>query len=306
MTHCFNTEIASEVGIEEAILLENIFFWCQKNKANNKLQNGKPFTYNSVKAFNQIFPYMSPSTISRALKNLEIKGFIEIGEFNANAYDRTKWYCTTDKTDCFYQAISNESKIADSTCQDKKSICQNEKWSDEKSEQNIADINTDINTDTLSLEAAKFENREESEKLPEPYEDDSQGEKAALFSDENKYYARLVYNVWEKAGLKGSKDYITFLARDFKLALPDIREQRLHSDDVIQACKNYASVIDLKRKGKSWWTAEIPFYNFVKPKTIAWFLPDGFDLESFKKTDDKKGSAMSRSDEYNGNVEMDF
>jgi DNA-binding PadR family transcriptional regulator len=98
MKHLFDTNIAKLCGIEEAIILENIYFWCKKNEANDKLTNGKPWTYNSVKAFNELFDYMSPSKISRALKNLEALGFIEIGEFNSNSYNHTKWYCITDKT----------------------------------------------------------------------------------------------------------------------------------------------------------------------------------------------------------------
>ena len=96
MNHSFNITIAKKYGLEEAILLENIYFWCKKNEANGKLTNGKPWTYNSIKAFNQLFDYLTPAKISRALKNLEEKGLLEVGNFNSNSYDRTKWYCITD------------------------------------------------------------------------------------------------------------------------------------------------------------------------------------------------------------------
>ena len=120
MNHSFNVQIAKDYGIEEAILLENIFFWCEKNRANRKLINGKPWTYNSVKAFNELFCYMSPSKISRALANLEKNGLIETGNFNKNPYDRTKWYCITEKAKQIFQS---ENYIL----HEDKSICQNEK-----------------------------------------------------------------------------------------------------------------------------------------------------------------------------------
>ena len=36
MTHNFDTEIATEYGINEAILLNNIYYWVEYNKANEK------------------------------------------------------------------------------------------------------------------------------------------------------------------------------------------------------------------------------------------------------------------------------
>lgn len=165
MNHSFNADIAFEVGIEAATILENIYFWCKKNEANNKLVNGKPFTYNSVKAFTEIFFYMSPSTISRSLKKLEESGFVETGVFNSNAYDRTKWYCITSKTRAFYDPKTVIENCDMQSANSEDCICQNEKWSrqndkcnlqneksiSQKVEMNIADINTDnkpnINTD---------------------------------------------------------------------------------------------------------------------------------------------------------------
>ena len=99
MYHQFNTKIAKQYGLEESILLENIYFWVKKNKANNQnYHNGKYWTYNTVKAFNELFDYIPETKIYRTLKNLEKCGLIEIDEFNENKYDHTKWYTVTEKT----------------------------------------------------------------------------------------------------------------------------------------------------------------------------------------------------------------
>lgn len=168
MNHSFNTTIAKEYGLAEAILLENIYFWCKKNEANKKLINGRPFTYNSVRAFNNLFDYLSPSSISRALKNLEDKGLVDVGCFNTNQYDRTKWYCITDKAKEYFEPKKNDEKLAEpeksNTPEEKvesedsengfakneNSICQNEKSNDEKCKMLITDINTDKNTNINS------------------------------------------------------------------------------------------------------------------------------------------------------------
>lgn len=137
MNHSFNTNIAKICGIEEAVILENIYFWCKKNEANNKLTDGKPWTYNSVKAFNELFDYMSPSKISRALKSLETEGFIIIGEFNTNAYDHTKWYCITDKTRKIFGEENEKSNF-----QNENSNNHSDNSISTKSKISITDINT--------------------------------------------------------------------------------------------------------------------------------------------------------------------
>lgn len=97
MEHSFNIELAKKYGILEAILLKNIWFWIEKNKANEKnFYDGTYWTYNSTRAFNELFPYASESSIKRALKSLQEKGIIKTGNFNKSAYDRTLWYAFTD------------------------------------------------------------------------------------------------------------------------------------------------------------------------------------------------------------------
>ena len=140
MYHYFNTEIAKQYGLEESILLENIYFWVKKNKANNQnYHNNKYWSYNSIKAFKLLFDYMSESKIYRALKKLEEVGLIEIGDFNADRYKRPSWYTVTDKTlklykDCLFQ---NET----STFQNETSTFQNEISSITDNKQQIKNTN---------------------------------------------------------------------------------------------------------------------------------------------------------------------
>ena len=97
MEHSFNIELAKKYGILEAILLKNIWFWIKKNEANEKnFYDGTYWTYNSTRAFNELFPYASESSIKRALKSLQEKGIIKTGNYNKSAYDRTLWYAFTD------------------------------------------------------------------------------------------------------------------------------------------------------------------------------------------------------------------
>jgi len=92
--HCFNTKEAEIYGIEKAILLYNLRFWLEKNRANEKnVYNGSVWTYNSSEAFSELFPYMRSSSIRRWLRELENDDVIlSTTEFNKLSFDKTKWY----------------------------------------------------------------------------------------------------------------------------------------------------------------------------------------------------------------------
>ncbi|NPA44810.1 MAG: hypothetical protein GXO49_04680 [Chlorobi bacterium] len=94
MTHHFNVELATKLGLEKAIILQNISYWIEKNKANNtNIHDGKVWTYNSYEAFEKLFPYMKLNTIKRIIRELEKDDFlVSRNDLNENPYDKTKWY----------------------------------------------------------------------------------------------------------------------------------------------------------------------------------------------------------------------
>ena len=48
MKHIFDVDIAKEYGVNEAVILESMNYWIQKNKANGKhFYEGEYWTYNS-------------------------------------------------------------------------------------------------------------------------------------------------------------------------------------------------------------------------------------------------------------------
>lgn len=93
----YNIDIATKYGFVCAVLLQHIHYWVEHNKANNKnLKDGKYWTYNSVKAFKQIFPYFTNYQISKALDLLVTEQIILRYSFGEGC-DRTLWYTTTPK-----------------------------------------------------------------------------------------------------------------------------------------------------------------------------------------------------------------
>lgn len=96
--HFFDIQIAKKYGINCAVILQNIWYWVRKNEANEtNYYDGNYWTYNSTKAFKELFPYLSQKQIETALKKLRDEGIIETGNYNAVKYDRTLWYAVTEK-----------------------------------------------------------------------------------------------------------------------------------------------------------------------------------------------------------------
>jgi Fe2+ or Zn2+ uptake regulation protein len=118
MVHSFDTEIAKEVGVNAAILLHNIFFWVEKNRANEvHFHDGYYWTYNSNNAFQELFPYMTGGQIRTAIDKLVESGFIIKGNYNTNPYDKTCWYAVTEHYHLFCRTdrVVNENTSTSNT-----------------------------------------------------------------------------------------------------------------------------------------------------------------------------------------------
>ena len=97
MQHHFDVEIAEKYGMIEAVLLNHFEYWIELNRANGKnFYDGRFWTFNSMKAFSEIFPYLTENKIRNALKHLQDEGLILTGNYNKSAYDRTLWYAFSD------------------------------------------------------------------------------------------------------------------------------------------------------------------------------------------------------------------
>lgn len=94
MIHYFDTKIAEEHGINAAILFQNLIHWCGVKIANNQvLEDSHAYIYNSVAAWAELFPYLSPKQIRAALQKLEdAKLIVSRSDLNKISYDRTKHY----------------------------------------------------------------------------------------------------------------------------------------------------------------------------------------------------------------------
>lgn len=84
-----NTELARVIGLNQAIILQQIHFWLREKK---NLVDGKYWVYNSITQWQKQFPFFSESTIKRTFKTLKNIGVIVVGEYNKDKRDKTNWY----------------------------------------------------------------------------------------------------------------------------------------------------------------------------------------------------------------------
>lgn len=86
-------QLAVRVGLNEAIILQQIHYWIQINaKANRNHRDGHFWTYNSYEGWQEQFPFWSLRTIKRLFTSLEKRGLIITANYNRLKLDRTKWY----------------------------------------------------------------------------------------------------------------------------------------------------------------------------------------------------------------------
>ena len=98
MKHFLDVDIATKYGVNVAILLENFGYWIKQNEANEtNYFDGAYWTFNSRKAYQEMFPYMSEKQIRIAIQKMVDEGLLLTGNYNKSAYDRTLWYALTEK-----------------------------------------------------------------------------------------------------------------------------------------------------------------------------------------------------------------
>lgn len=153
--------LAKEIGLNEAIFLQQLRFWESKNMGRVD-EDGRRWIYNSIPAWLEQFPFLSERTLKRVLTNLENTGLLlTTTRFNRPA-DRTKSYAINEDMLLAY----DERYMADKLLRRKK-----------------AAVRKSAEYDFLSEESASGQKGQSvSTKVPKWHDAENQG--AEGFSDE--------------------------------------------------------------------------------------------------------------------------
>lgn len=88
------SELAQVVGLNEAIVLQEVYYWCKVNKRENRpIHDGYYWVYNSYEEWtDRHFPWWHKDTVRGIFTRLEKNGLLISGNYNKSKMDRTKWY----------------------------------------------------------------------------------------------------------------------------------------------------------------------------------------------------------------------
>ena len=105
--------VALEVGVEAALLLEDIYYWVNHNREReHNFNDGCYWTVNSYQDFMNRFPCFNIGKIKRLLARLRTAGFIEARQFrNYDPRDRSLWYRITEKTAQHYTSLAEATAL---------------------------------------------------------------------------------------------------------------------------------------------------------------------------------------------------
>lgn len=254
MVHTFDSNIAAKYGVNAAILLQNLYYWIEKNRANEKhFYDGYYWTFNSVKAYEEMFPYMSVRQIRTAFDKLESNGLIIKGNYNAQQYDRTTWYALTERA---YALFKND------IC-----ICQNEQM-------DLSETENGFDADDKPIPNNKPNNKPDNNTVSND---------TVRQTD-----VRRCIDAWNSlvdCGIKpvqrihsGTKRYDSLVAR--------IREYGI--DDVLNAIDKirFSKFLQGRSEGKRHWV--IAFDWFVLPSNFPKVLEGNYDDDDARDVPDEK------------------
>ena len=75
--HYFDVEVAQRCGVNAAILLSDIQYWCERSKGDPAhLREGRVWMWSSQEAFVQRHPYLTRDTVRESIKRLSDDGLI--------------------------------------------------------------------------------------------------------------------------------------------------------------------------------------------------------------------------------------
>lgn len=83
--------LAKLVGLNEAIVLQQIHYWLNPHH-NKNIYNGYHWVFNSYEDWQTQFPFWSKDTIRRVIASLEKAEFICTDNFNKDRFNHRKWY----------------------------------------------------------------------------------------------------------------------------------------------------------------------------------------------------------------------
>lgn len=107
--------LAKSIGLEEAIILQQLHYWLNNSKVEGRIEEGEKWIYNSYQEWQDNFPFWSVQQIQRIFLNLEKSGVVISAKLDAKKHDQTKFYRIDYDALCAMEHINfDSSKVSES------------------------------------------------------------------------------------------------------------------------------------------------------------------------------------------------
>lgn len=166
-----NPELAARIGLNEAILLQQLHYWMKETTSGISHDNRR-WIYNTLDGWREQFPFMSESTIKRGFSSLKRMGIVLVEKLSEDKHDKTNYYSIVYES----RYLSDEVKLTSSN----RSICTDRTGQTDPIEQvkltqsirsictDVTEITTEITTDLNPTHNAREEVVEPDNKNPVP------------------------------------------------------------------------------------------------------------------------------------------
>ena len=195
-TMSFSVNFAKKHGLREAVFLNNVLFWLEKNAMDGKnIMDGRVWTYNTYKDYAALMPFFTARQVEYLINTLKEKGLI-LTE-NPEGYHRRTWITVADVSwlsDEVQEKISHFTKSGNAFHKNGDSISQNRGIESTKSGNvipNEADSKPDINANPVRTRTKKSDST-----LPPGFKDMSDSEKEQALAE----IRRIKDDTWGQRG----------------------------------------------------------------------------------------------------------
>lgn len=154
-------KLAKKIGLNQAMVLQQVHYWLENNKkANRNFHQERYWTYNTMDAWQEEFPFWSKETVRRTFDKLRKMGLLVVGNFNRYKMDRTIWYSID------YDALG---LCMDTECGHLGS--QNEQMEENNLTSAIPETSTETSTEIYNQSVSHVEIEKETDRLTDGEED---------------------------------------------------------------------------------------------------------------------------------------
>ena len=223
-------KLAIEIGLNEAIILQQIHYWLNQSNHNH---DGKKWIYNTYDDWNKQFPFWSVMTIRRTITSLEKQNLILIANYNKAGFDKTRWYSIN------YPVVESVNRRC---VQNEQTICSKRTDGSVQNEQTNTRDYTENTTETTNNSATKVASELENQ-LTKEFENwynlyDKKKDRKAAFT---KFKSARKKHSYEEI-VKGTKEYLkTITNKQYQKYPKTFLHNESYKDDYSNDIKNNES-----------------------------------------------------------------